>query len=460
MLVFKKIKTKNGKGFTLIEALTLVFLLGLLTVTFYNVMMLGMRYIAASKNRLGAVAVANEKMEIARNLKYDDVGTIDGFCPGVIPQDEDITESGRKYHVHTYAKFIDDAYDGTFNGSPNDIAYNDYKKLEITVSWNVGGSDQGSVKVVSSFMSPSLEVATPGDGILSVNIFSDQSGVVPVSGATVHVVNTDVGINDTASTDSSGNVMFLGAKESLQKYHITVSKSGYETVTTLPPYPTTAYNPVDMDASVISGTINTTNISQNKLADLKIATLDYLGNPVSGVGIEVDGGRKLGTKYETPFDPVYNLSFDGSTGSDGKKDFGSISPGQYTFKLSDSETTYEMIGGDVVSPLALAPESNEEVKMKVADKNMTGLLVKLVNDTDGSPLVGATVELVNVGFSYDKTITTDAQGMAFFPDSDTPVFQAGTYDLTVKADGFQDNTTTETISDNNLSIENITMVTN
>ncbi len=452
-------KNKNLKGFTFIEALTMLFIFSLITITFYNVIMVGTRYIVSAKNRLGAVALAGEKIEIARNLKYADVGVVLGDCPGTLKQDEYVTENGKTYLVHTHARYVDDPFDGKLGESPNDLAYHDYKELEITVSWNNGGSDQGSIMVSSDFMSPSLEVVTAGDGILSINVFSDQAGGAPVIGASVHVVDSAVGIDEFVTTDIAGNVMLLGAKESLQKYQITVSKSGYETVTTFPPYPATAYNPIDTYATVIGGNLNTTNIVENKLANLKISTVDYLGDPVADVGISLKGGRKLGTEFISPFDPVYNLVFDGKTDTSGEKDFGSISPGQYTFGPSPSESTYELIGTNFISPLPLASEGAADIKLKVADKNKIGILIKVANSADASAMNGATVELKNVGLAYDETVTTGADGMAFFPIS-AAIFQAGTYDLTVKADGFNDNTKTETIIDNILSIDNVSMIAN
>ncbi|MFA7319561.1 MAG: carboxypeptidase-like regulatory domain-containing protein [Parcubacteria group bacterium] len=456
-----KIKTKrHDSGFTLIEGLTLVFILALITVTFYNVITIGTRAIVSSKNRLGAVALANEKMEIARNLAYDDVGTVLGICAGKLLQDENVTENGKTYKVHTYVTYVDDPFDGTLGGSPNDVAYNDYKRLEITVSWDNGGADHGEVKTVSRFVPPGLEVATPGDGILAINVFSDQAGGAPVSGADVHVVNPDVSVNETFQTDATGSVMLLGAKESLQKYQITVSKSGYETVDTFAPYPTTAYNPVDTYASVIGGAFNVTNIIENKVADIKISTIDYAGNPVGDVGVAIEGGRKLGAKALSPFDPVYKLVFDGNTNSSGEKTFNLASPGQYTFGLSSSETTYELIGSNPISPFPVASESSADIKLKVASKSMTGISIKIVNDTNSSLLVGATVELKSIALEYDETIMTGEDGMAFFPNSNATVFQAGTYDLLVDAAGFQSDNESVTIDAGGLTHKDVLMIEN
>jgi len=459
--MFSKIKIKNSlKGFTFIEALTVLFIFSLITVTSYKVITLGTNYILASKNRLNAIALANEKMEIAHNLEYSDVGISGGACNGNIPQDEDVTEDGKTYHVHTLAFYVDDSFDGTLGGDPNDSAYEDYKKVEITVSWNSGATNKGSVSLVSRFVPPGLETIDPSDGILAINIFSDQQGGAGVSGASAHIVNSDLGFDETRQTDASGNIMIVGAKQSIQKYQITVSKSGYETVTTFPPYPETSYKPTDVNASVVAGSLNTTNIIENKLANIKISTIDYLGNPVPDIDFSLTGGRILGTQAEAPYDPVYNFDVIDKTNASGEKDFNSISPGQYTFELASTETAYALIGLDPASPFPLVSDATQNLDVKVADKNMTALSVQVIKNSDSTPISGATVELSNTGFGYDETVTTGNDGRAFFPITDNPPFQAGTYDMTVKASGFQDSTGQEVIGEGALTSETVSMMAN
>jgi len=234
-----KLKQKNknkNKGFMLIEALTLLFIFALIMVTFYSVFTIGIRYIQDAKNRLGALAVANEKMEIIRNLKYDNIGTVGGTISGNIPQEQTVIENTRSYNVRTQVSYVDDPYDGL--AYADTVWFEDYKKVIVTVSWS-GVKTSEEVKLISRFVPPGKEVAHAGDGILSVNIFSDQSGGAGVAGSKVQIVNPDTGINTYEETNASGNVTFMGSTvaNSIQKYQITVTKDGYETVTTFPPYP-------------------------------------------------------------------------------------------------------------------------------------------------------------------------------------------------------------------------------
>ena len=162
------IKKHKNHGFTLIEALIFLFIFSIITVTFYSVITLGTGYILESKNKLAALALANEKMEIIRNLNYDDIGTTTGIPSGSITESEDVVSGGKTFHVKTIVQFIDDALDGVL---PADSMPDDYKKVKITVSWEGVKGATRSVYLVSGFTPPGLEVNS-GDGILVINIIN------------------------------------------------------------------------------------------------------------------------------------------------------------------------------------------------------------------------------------------------------------------------------------------------
>lgn len=450
-------KIKNNSGFTLIEALVLLFIFSLITITFYQVISAGTRYIIFSKNRLGAIALANEKMEIARNLKYDDVGIVGGACAGNIPQDEDVAENGRSYHVHTLAAYVDDEFDGTLGGSPNDTAYKDYKLVKITVSWGGSGIDAGSVYLLSRFVPPGLEAATSGDGILSINIFSDQAGGAGVPQANVEITNSDLGFSETRQTDDSGNIMLVGVKESIQRYKIKVSKSDYETIETMLPYPDTLYNPTNTHASVVAGSINPADIALNKTADLKITTQDYFGNAIADVNFTLEGGRKIGTEVSDPYDPVYNLDEASQTNSSGEKEYNSISPGQYFFEFTNPTSDYELIGTDSAPPISLSSEQSLNLKVVLAPKNVTSALIKVRTVGSADPFVGAKIELSNTS-GYSEDTTTDGNGTAFFPKTESAPLEDGIYNLKITADGYQEISGEIEINNGELKVESVELL--
>lgn len=452
-----KIKSKKFYGFTLIEAMVMLFIFSLITLTFYSVFSLGTRYIQDAKNRLGAIALANEKMEIIRNLPYASVGTATGIPSGDILADEEVSENTKTFHVKTFIQFIDDPFDGV---SPTDTVPNDYKRVKITVSW-AGAISSGNVSLVSRFVPQGMEVGS-GDGTLAINAIDGQGD--GVAQATVHIVNNNVSphVDITTQTDSTGNIMFPGAKQSVQGYTLTVSKNNYETVETVDP-DEMLYIPVDTNASVIQGLLNIKSIVINLLADIKIKSVDYLDAPIPSMTFELRGGRILGTNtLYIPAVTVYNLDIASSTGANGEKNLDDKSPGQYFLSNIGSIAGYSMVGSD--GALSFDPSSgtytvpvladeSKTVKIKFADNTKNSLLIK-VKKEDETPISGAEVNVKN-NSGYEVTQTSGVEGFVFFPNtSDT--FSPGNYDIETKASGFRD--ANDTVSADKLTTKEIKLV--
>lgn len=452
---------KTKRGTTLIEALAFLFIFSIITTTFYSAWSLGTGYILLAKNRLVATALADEKMEVIRNLKFEDIAHTTGTPAGNLLQDEDVTRSGGTYHVHTQIVNRDDSFDGTL-ALGTDTNFVDYKDVKLTVSWGSAGQ---SVSLSSRFVPAGIEQSVAGLGILIINVTSDKDGGALVSGATVRVQNTGIGYDETNTTDSLGRLVLVGVPADIKNYQITVSKSGYETVSTLPdatatvsPYPVATYAPIHGHASVVELAINTANIYQNKLANIIIHTEDFSGNDVPGMNFHLEGGRVLGVDDTDLVTKYYSTNAEEVTNGSGEKDFGAVSPGLYAFTLE--EAGYEIIGMNRTPSFTLMPDESATLTVKVSPDTATAALFKVQNDTDGSPIVGASVQLTQSSAipPYDTTVTTDEIGDAFFPDpADTLPFASGTYDYTVQASGYTDVTGSVTVSDGAIEAETVLM---
>jgi len=458
MISAVKNQARNIKrGFALIEALTVLFIFCLIVLTFYSVFSAGTRYVIDAKNRLGALSVANGEIETVRNLKYDDIGTVGGEIGGNIPQDKEVMVNSKRYYVHTLVEYVDDPFDGL--GNDDEIWFEDYKRVTMVVSWTASAS-RGEVKLISRFVPPGREVAHAGDGILTVNVFSDQPGGTGIANASVHIRNLETGLDTQKNTDSSGSATFMGSnvKDSIQKYEIIVSKSGYETVATMPPYPSTDYDPKYTHASVVTGSENQIDIAQNLLGRLKVASVDYLGQSINDISFHITGGKEIGKEHELPNDIVYNVDDEEhSTGSSGEKDFGDMSPGPYTATPSLSETNYELIGTSPPPQFFLLGGNEETLEIRLAKKDMASLLIRVDKSEEGvsSSVSGASVQVTS-GLGYDSTQTTDSNGSVFFP-TDADPFLPGTYDIKITAADFSENNSQATISPDQLQVETITL---
>ncbi len=445
---------KNHSGFTLIEMLAFLFVFSVITVSFYAAWTTGTRYIILAKNRLIANALANEKMEVVRNLAFEDVALATSVPPGNLSQNEDVARNGLTFHVFTQIRNEDDPYDGLY---PYDTigGFVDYKYVKITVSWEGGNQ---SVTTSSRFVPAGIEQPSTGLGILVVNVTSDKNQNALVPQSNVRVRNADTGLDETHSTDNFGRLMLVGLAESIGKYQITLTKNDYETVVTLPPYDETPFFPVHEHASVITGAINTINMFQNELTNFTLKTTDYLENTAPNINFNLKGGQKIGTDIVDSDIAIYNLDEAGQTGSNGIKDYGKISPGLYEFNLLESG--YLIIGINPVESFSeinpniasfyLEHGSTEELVVNISPNNTTALLVKV--KSDNSPVSGSEVHLTNAS-GYDATIITGDDGMAFFPNAEDPLFSDGTYDLAVTAPNHNDYSGQVTIDANNLKEE-------
>ncbi|TAK96798.1 carboxypeptidase regulatory-like domain-containing protein [Patescibacteria group bacterium] len=439
---------KLQRGFTVIDVIFFISIFAIASMAFYRTISDGVLVSLDAKYRLGALALANEKIEIIRNLQYNSIGTTEGIPVGIILEDENVTASGKLYHVKTFIQYIDDEFDDKY---PTDAVPNDFKSVKITVSWGSATGATKEVSLVSRFVPAGLEVES-GDGVLSVNII-DGSGT-GVSQAHIHLVNNDVSpnVNVSSNTNNDGNIIFPGAKQSIQKYRLTVSKDGYETVTTLDPAGV-SYNYTDINASVMAGLLNTKSVVINRLANLSIVSRDYTGTELPGVDFHLKGGRILGTDNAViPAVLVYILDTDETTDSDGEKLISNHSPGQFFMSEIESPIGYTLIG---VSPVeafdgtsstyttSVLPGNSAELLIKYAKNSDNALLVKVKTKTEGTPVNGAQVKLSNAD-GYSVTVTTSFDGVAFFPTDNVPLV-AGDYSLEITADGFDDYTDDVTV---------------
>lgn len=435
-------KNINKNGFTIIEALVTLFIFSLITLTFYSIFTAGTNFIIESKNRNSATALANEKMEIIRSLAYADVGTIGGVPQGSINPDEYLDVNGRKFHVQTSILYTDDSFDGTGASDDNDVM-TDYKTVKIKVLWGQE-SESNQVELVSRFVPPGIETGDPNAGTLLVSI-SSQDGFV--SGAKVKVENDVLSsnLNMTTETDDYGQVSIPGLQptDPSQTYKITVSKSGYETVETSI-YGEVPYIPFDKHGSVVAKGTNQVAININKLANLKIYSVEGSSEPIPEVGFSMVGGRAL-DEAKTIFN--FNTQSDEKTDENGKSEFTNISPGIYTLTPKADVSGYKFIGTVPAFPYELNPGESLDVKINYAKSDEVWVLV-IVKDSSENLLEGAEVKLTNSILGYDKTVVTLKDGIAFFSEANN--LQAGEYDLSVAAPGYINQTSKINVTNENV----------
>src|SRR3989338_8572119 len=195
-----------------------------------------------------AVSLINEQFEIVRNLTYSNVGVAGSIPSGVLLHTQTLVRDNYSYEVTTTVRNIDDPFDGSIGGTPNDLSPADYKVVEIEINCN--NCKTFVPMVVTTNVAPkNLETAS-ANGALFVRVF-DANGN-PVSGANIHIENNQtsptVVIDDV--TNNSGMLQIVDAPPGVNAYEITVTKSGYSTDKTYTESPSNP-NPTNPHATVV-----------------------------------------------------------------------------------------------------------------------------------------------------------------------------------------------------------------
>lgn len=438
------------RGFTLIEALVFLFIFALVSVVFFEVYATGTRMIIESKNRLGATALANQKMEIVRSLTYDALGTkhwnggawVYGIPAGDILEDETISVNAAKYEVHTDVQYVDDGYDMT--AGTGDSVSTDYKNVKITVSWGEGGPGR-SVELSTDIAQNGMEMAT-GGGTLSINVL-DAAGL-GVPNAEVRVVNAAENIDFTTQTDASGNIMRPGTPAGTHSYILTLSKAGYYGTTT--EMPTALYAPTDPHASVAENELNQKTLVMDLLADIVIRSVDPFGEAIPDIPLRLVGGRVLGTTLDdqgAPVAEVFSYDENLTTDASGVRDIEDESYGGYAISESSARYVFYKLSteDETIDAFDALPGQTTSVDMVLLDSETGSVMVKLSYGEDRVPIAGATVQLSNGALAYDETETTDQYGLAYFSLPDTGLAD-GTYVLEVTADGYSSHSSTANVN--------------
>lgn len=228
-MIFNK-KKEIGAGFTLVEVVVGIFLLLIVFAGIVGAYRLGLRVVGLSKNKITAIAIANHRIEMIRNLPYESVGIVDAVLPqaaGILEPAATETRNDVTFTVAVDVQFATDPADGE---GESDSCNWDYKKASITVSWNDLFPGQISMSTNIAPRNQVQETQTclnqPG-GILSIRVF-DAVGVA-VPSPLIEVYNpASLALVDSA-TPTAGEHSF---PLPVGTYRVDISKDGYSGIRT------------------------------------------------------------------------------------------------------------------------------------------------------------------------------------------------------------------------------------
>lgn len=353
------------------------------------------RLITRSAIRTQATMVLNEELETLRNVPYELIGVSGGIPSGIFPQQKNITRNGRSYTINWIVRSIDDAFDGTIGGTPNDLSPADYKLVEITVTCT---SCTPSVTVVipTTVAPPGLETAS-GNGALFVRVF-DADGQA-VGTASVHIenpsLNPAVSFNEVTGAD--GWLRLVDVPPALESYAITVTKPGYSTDQTYPPNAPANPSPLKPHVTVIAGATTQVSFAIDETSEVIIASITEQCLPQSAASFAVTGTKLIGTEPD-----VLKYNRTDTTDTNGIRVLQSMEWDTYTTMLTGN--TYFLLGSLPQQPVAVPPGAIQTISLVTAQQRPRALLVDVIDANTLLPIAHATARLSGAG--YDRTRDT------------------------------------------------------
>ncbi len=387
-------KKRCGEGgLTLIETLIGSALFGIIATAIYFSFANILDITTNTKLIESATGAIQSRIEVIRNMPYQDIGIDGGWPAGKLPVATTTVYDGTPFQLSFTVRNIDDPFDGTLGGTPNDTAPADYKLIEIVAGCPL--CKHFIPVILTARVAPKgLENAST-NGTLFVNVF-DADGS-PVSGANVMVTNGSttptIFINDT--TNMNGVLQLVDIPTSTSNYQIFVSKTGFSSDKTYPPGTVANPTPIRPHATVAQAQVTQVSFAIDALSAMLIQSADEFCAPVSNVAFTEVGTKLIGTSPD-----VLKYSTSSTTGGGGIVTR-NLEWDTYTF--TPSNAVYDLAGYTSPLVLALDPAQSYTTHWTVVPKSSSALLISVSDASSSLPLGSATTTLTKTGFSSSAT---------------------------------------------------------
>lgn len=410
----------------MVEVIIDVAIIAIIALAVFSAFSSAFKSVRASKAKITAVSIANEKIEIIRNMPYDSVGTTEQtYPPGTIPSSESVSRNNLNFIVETLVSYVDDPFDGTINTNPIDTYPYDYKKVEVSV--RKSGSDINLARFTTNIAANAAETAT-NTGILffcAVNAANE-----PVDGATLTISNDDLDppLLLTFQTGIDGCVMVpMLPPDSHNGYHLEITKDGYSLAMT---YPRTAQNPNQNypDIDIIAQQVTRISMSIDLVSSLKIRAFDLNGIPIPDLSVHLEDD------FEIYFNPsTFRYVADHQLDGNGEITISGLAYANYN--LTVNTPGYYISSVNPGMPFYLPPDTNDAVIDIYLTTSATAPTIESVDPPSGMIVDALTITIYGGNFDSSSTLklintTTLAEIVATDVDRHSNNEISGTFDLT------------------------------
>ncbi len=428
---------KYERGIVFLELVIAIGVLAILLSAIASLIIASYDLLGYSRTRISARHLANEKMELLRNLPYDQVAVAGGIPPGSLPQLEAIERNGLAYQVRTSVIYVDDQFDGL---APTDTLPTDYKRVRVDVSWGGTFASDATITLVSDISPRGVETNSDG-GTLSILVI--DANAQPVTEATVQIVNSSVvpQIDLTVETDALGRVLLPGAPACLECYQITVAKENYSLDKTY----TNAEvaHPDKPPATIVDGQVSELGFVIDLLSSIVISSTYGRANNYALLAnqfFKLTSAETIGT--DILGEPVYKYDETLQTGSNGSLTVNDLEWGSYSLTLPAAN--WDFAGSNPLSPFTVLPSSTQTVSFASVAHSDNSLLLRTV-DASSSAIPAVSVRLLSAP-SYDEVLLSGDSGVPDFGQVFFSGLGQGIYDIEATKSGFLTTSYQATIS--------------
>lgn len=382
---------RRNRGLSYIETIISVGIFAAVSLMLYTTYSRVLIVARAAQARVNAIALADEQFEIARNLPFSQVGTVGGIPSGVMQHVQLLTKGGMLFIATTTVRNIDQPFDGTAGGAPNDLSPADSKLVEIDI--NCISCTRFRPLVLTTWVGPLNLEGSSTNGALFVKVI-DAAGLA-IQGADVYIdASATPTVNISDVTDAGGMLQLIDAPPANQAYHISVSKAGYSSEQTYGA-PTTT-NPVKPHATIAAQTVTQLTFAIDRTANLDFSTVLPSCAVVPNVNLHINGAKLIATGPNI-------LKYDKWTKTNASGALSLSGIEWDTYAIAATSSSYELAGVTPLQPVAIAPGATQNIQIVMAPKNPSSVLITVKDTGTGLPVTGATVTLEKGGVSTVKT---------------------------------------------------------
>src|SRR3989344_6650130 len=251
-------------GFSLAEIIVGAALFALIAVAVYQGYASLSVLVSAGRVKTLAADLANEEIEIIKNLPFEQVGIVSGIPVGVIERDKTVNKSGF-----------------------------DYNLVQVDISCPTC-RDFPTMNMSARISPKNLETAS-ANGALFVKVF-DANGI-PVLQADVHIENNQLNpaIIIDEVTNNNGELQIVDAPPGVNAYEVTATKSGFTTDRTYPPGAPTNPNPSKPHSTVVLQQVTQVSFLIDKTSTLNVSSITDDCAIVPSASFSMDGTKVIGT---------------------------------------------------------------------------------------------------------------------------------------------------------------------